>query len=87
MFSVFVPLTEGSGTGTIELVTLRLETNEQIYSQRGEVSFRDRFAVVNAHFRVKRIRFPGPGSHVFMLFVDTDLIAQRRLEVYQREGV
>lgn len=31
-FSAFVPLMEGSGRGTIRLVAIRLETDEQIYS-------------------------------------------------------
>lgn len=55
-FSVFVPLTEASGPGTLELVAVRLDTNEQIYSQRGDVTFPDRFTVINAHFRVSKIR-------------------------------
>jgi hypothetical protein len=86
-FSAFVPLTDGSGTGTIELVAVQLETDDQIYSQRGEVTFPHRFAVVNAHFRVSKIRFPAPGAYSFMLLIDGDLIAQRRVEVYQREGL
>jgi hypothetical protein len=86
-FSAFVPLTDGSGTGTIELVAVRLETEEQIYSQQGEVTFPHRFAVINAHFRVSKIRFPAPGSYSFILVVDGDLIAQRRVEVYQREDL
>ena len=85
-FSVFVPLTEGSGTGTIELVAVRLETDDQIYAQRGEVHFPHRFAVVNAHFRVSKIRFPAPGSYAFMLLIDGDLIAQRRVDIYQQGG-
>ena len=86
VFSAFAPLSDGSGTGTIELVAVRLETDEQIYMQRGEVTFPHRFAVVNAHFRVSKLRFPAPGSYAFMLLVDGDLIAQRRVEVYRREG-
>jgi hypothetical protein len=86
-FSVFIPLVGGSGTGTIVLAAVRLETEEQIYSQQGEVRFPDRFAVINVHFRVSKIRFPAPGSYAFMLLVDSDLIAQRRVEVYQPEGV
>jgi uncharacterized protein DUF6941 len=87
IFSVFVPLMDGSGTGTIELVAVRLETDDQIYLQRGEITFPHRFAVINTHFRVTKIRFPAPGSYAFMLLVDGDLIAQRRVHVYQREGV
>ena len=83
-FSVFVPLTDGFGTAIIELVAVRLETDEQIYSQRGEVTFPHRFAVVNIHFRVSKIEFPAPGSYAFMLLIDGDLITERRLNVYQR---
>ena len=85
-FSVFASLMDGSGSGIIELVAVRLETDEQVYSQRGQVMFPHRLAVVNVHFRVSKIRFPSPGLYAFMLFIDGELIAQRRVEVYQREG-
>jgi hypothetical protein len=86
-FSAFAPLMDGSGTGTIELVAVRLETDDQIYSQQGEVTFPHRFAIVNAHFRVSKIQFPAAGPYSFILLVDGELIAQRRVEVYQREGL
>ena len=84
-FSAFAAVRGGRGTGIVELVAIRLATNEQIYSQRGEVTFPDRHAVVHAHFRVSGIRFPEPGSYEFMLLVDGDLIAQTRLVVGRRE--
>jgi hypothetical protein len=84
-FSVFVPMMVGRGKGTIELVTIRLESDDQIYAQRGEITFPDRLAVVHVHFRVSTIRFPGPGNYEFLVLVDGDLIAQRRIAIYLRE--
>jgi hypothetical protein len=81
-FSAFVPLIDGSGTGTIELVTVRLATDEHVYSQKGQINFPHRFAVINAHFRINKIRFPEPGPYAFMILVDGDLITQRRVDVY-----
>jgi hypothetical protein len=85
-FSAFASLTNSSGSGIIELTAVRLETDEQIYIQRGPVSFPHRLAVVNVHFRVTRIRFPSPGIYAFMLAIDGEIIAQRRIEVHHREG-
>ena len=68
------------------MVAVRLDSLEQIYSQQGEVSFPGRLAVVHAHFRVSKIRFPTPGFYAFMLLVDGDLIAQNRVEIYQQKG-
>jgi hypothetical protein len=84
-FSAFAAVMGGRGTGIVELVAIRLATDEQIYSQRGEVTFPDRRAVIHAHFRVSGIRFPEAGSYEFMLLVDGDLIAQTRLLVDRRE--
>lgn len=84
-FSAFVSLAEGAGTGHIELVSIRLETDEQIYLQKGTISFPHRFAVINAHFRITKLQFPAAGSYMFMLLVDGELVAQRRIKVYQAE--
>ncbi len=75
---------EGSGPGKIRLVALHLETDEQNYSQDGEVEFPHRFAVVHAHFRVSKIVFPAPGSYEFSIMIDDELVASRRLDVYLR---
>ena len=83
VFSVIVPLVGGSGTGTIELAVVRLQTDETIYSQQGTISFPDRLLVVNAQFRVSKLRFPASGFYSFMTLIDGELIAQRRLRVYQ----
>jgi hypothetical protein len=85
-FSVFIPLTNGRGTGRIKLVAVRLQTDEQIYLQHGEIAFPNPLMVVNVHFRVNKIAFPGSGVYAFMLLVDDDVIAERRIEVAQREG-
>lgn len=84
-FSVAAFLTGTAGEGRIELRVIRLATGDQIYQQSGKVSFRDHTDIVNVFFRVRKIRFPGPGFYLFQLLVDDELVpaAQRRLRVYR----
>jgi len=44
---------------------------------------RSRFAVVNFNLRVRTIHFPASGSCEFVLFVDADEVAHRRVRIYQ----
>lgn len=78
-------LTGSAGEGKIELRAIRLATGVRIYQQWGRVSFPDQTDIVNVLFRVRKIRFPGPGFYMFQLLVDDELIpaAQRRLRVYR----
>jgi hypothetical protein len=82
-FSIFAALNDGYGDGTMELVGIRLDTGDQFYAQRHPISFPDRWVVVNVNIRVRRLRFPVPGRYEFMLLIDSELIAQRKLRVYQ----
>ena len=54
-----------------------------IYSTQHTIRFPDRFAVVNFNLGVRTIRFPAPGSYEFVLFIDADEVAHRRVRVYQ----
>jgi hypothetical protein len=50
------------------------------------MDFPDRNKVVNLSLRLRGVRFPVPGLYEFQMLVDGDLIAQRKLRVYQMPG-
>ena len=85
-FSVLTVLTDAKGQGTGKVVVYRLDEHwlrqEEIYSTEHTIRFPDRFAVINFNLRVRTIRFPTPGNYEFVLFIDNDEIAHRRLNVY-----
>jgi hypothetical protein len=86
-FSVLSVLTDAQGDGRCRLAVYRLDEHwlrqEEIYATEHMLRFPDRFAVVNFHLRLRTIRFPVSGSYEFVLFVDADEIAHRRVRVYQ----
>ena len=84
-FDVFVALTNGIGDGVIDLVVIRLETEEQIAAQSMECSFRDPLHVTNVRFRFRQISLPAAGEYLVALLVDGNQKAQRRVRVYQVE--
>jgi hypothetical protein len=81
-FSVFTSLTNGRGDGTIKLAANRLDTGESVYEQQHRIHFPDPLLVVNVNIRVRAIRFPAAGRYEFVLFVDSDPVAQRTSRVY-----
>jgi hypothetical protein len=86
-FSVLAVLTDAQGDGTGKMVVYRLDEHwlrqEEIYATEHTIRFPDRFAVINFNLRVRTIRFPAPASYEFVLFIDRDEIAHRRVRVYQ----
>lgn len=86
-FSVLTVLTDAQGDGRGKLAVYRLDDHwlrqEEIYSTEHMIQFPDRFAVINFNLRVRTIRFPASGSYEFVLFVDADEIAHRRIRVYE----
>ena len=82
-FSVFASLTDAVGDGTIEIAAIQLASGNQIYSQKGQISFPDRFTVINVNFRVRTISFPSPGSYSILLKLDGESVAERRIRIYQ----
>lgn len=84
---MFTILTDTQGDGRVKLSVYRLDDRwlreEEIYSTEHTIRFPDRFAVINFHLRVRTIRFPAAASYEFVVFVDTDEIAHRRVRVYQ----
>src|SRR5207248_6172022 len=53
-FSVFAVLTDGLGSGTIELGIVHMETNEVLYSHQGVLTFPDIVTEVMYHFRLRQ---------------------------------
>ncbi len=86
-FSVLSVLTDAQGDGRGKLAVYRLDEHwlrqEEIYATEHTIRFPDRFAVVNLNLRVRTIRFPASASYEFVLFVDADEVAHRRVRVYQ----
>jgi hypothetical protein len=86
-FSVLCILSDAQGDGHGKLAVYQLDDHwlrqEEIYVTEHTIRFPNRFAVVNFNLRVRTIRFPAAGSYEFVLFVDADEIAHRRIRVYQ----
>ena len=83
-FSVFSSLTNGRGRASIRLVVNRLDNGAECYQQVHPMDFPNPLMISNVHFRVQEIRFPVSGRYEFVLYVDSDAVAQRTLRVYQR---
>lgn len=81
-FSVFASLTDGQGRGRIGLQVEYLKNGNTIYQQEREIQMPSPLLVVNVHFRIRQIRFPGEGEYGVNLLVDDELLARRRLRVY-----
>jgi hypothetical protein len=84
-FSVFAVLTDGSGDVTISLVVSRLDTGENFFTSRSQLSFSDPLAEVQYHLRLKRFLLPAPGHYQFTLLADGEWVAHRRIRVYSQE--
>jgi hypothetical protein len=80
--TAFATLTNGRVNGTVKLVASRLDTGEAVYEREYPISFTDPLAVVNVTIRLRSIEFPVEGRYEFVLFVDSDPIAQRTLHVF-----
>ncbi len=76
-FSVFSSLTNGRGSAVIRLVVSRLDNGEECYQQSHTMDFPTPLMISNVLLRVQEIRFPVSGRYEFVLFVDSDPIAQR----------
>ncbi len=82
-FFAFTYLTNGRGTAIERLVASRLDTGEAVYDREAPISFPDPVTTIYIRIRVQAFRFPAPGLYEFVLFVDSDPVAQRRLRVSQ----
>jgi len=85
-FDIFAALTDGLGTVTITLRVIRLDGDEEIYSQEMNVNFPDPLRVVNLRFRIRQLTFEREGMYLFALEVNDEEIAARRVRVYAGGG-
>jgi hypothetical protein len=84
-FDVFATLTDGLGPARIKLVITRLETDSVVFERDFAIRFPDRLAELRVRFQVGECSFPAPGIYLIALLVDGDLVAQRRLQLIERE--
>jgi hypothetical protein len=78
----FVALTDGLGTGTVELEVTEQSTGNVIYTMSVDLNFPDPLRVINLRLRIRQCSFPAPGKYLFVLLVDGDGLAHRRVQVY-----
>ena len=85
-FALHAVLTDGEGEGIIDVVILRLETDEEVYSARGRLRFPHRLTEVRVLFRLGDCSFPSPGNYEAILLVDGEWVARRKFSVIEREA-
>jgi hypothetical protein len=69
------PLSDGLGEVTITLSVVRLDTDQEIYSQKMKMRFPAPMLVVNLRFRIRRLVFDAPGTYLLAPTVDDEEIA------------
>jgi hypothetical protein len=84
-FDVFAALTDGVGDATIKLTVTSLATDEMIYEREAQAYFPNRLAEVHVLFRVGECSFPAPGFYQVSLLLDGEWVAQRRLQLIERQ--
>jgi hypothetical protein len=86
-FDVFAGLTDGVGSGILDLVVTHLDTDQEIAAESMELSFPDPLRVINFRFRFRQLSFSVAGVYQFSLLMEGEQLAQRRIQVYQAEGL
>jgi hypothetical protein len=84
--AVYTVLTDGLGDATMDLWLARQDTGEVIQRLRGQIHFPDRLAEVRVLFRLNDCSFPAPGEYQFTLLADGEWLAQRQLQVIERQA-
>jgi len=84
-FSVFCPLTDGNGRGTMTVEIARWGAREIPFRRDYPIEFHNRGQVVNVHVRLNGLRFPRPDDYTVTIFVDRELVAMRTFRVRTRE--
>src|SRR5439155_5381125 len=69
-FCVFAMLKDAVGAGAVELTILRVETDEELVTYHGNLSFPDMFTEVRFLLRLRECWFPASGTYDFVLRVD-----------------
>jgi hypothetical protein len=84
-FWAFAELYGPIGKGVVTLALLPLDQHGVVYGFKHPIEFKDRFSPIYFRLHLKGFRFPRTGEYEIMLWVDGDIVAQRRFVV--REGV
>lgn len=84
-FWAFAELYGPIGKGVLTLALLPLDQQEVVYGFKHPIEFKDRFSPIYFRLHLQGFRFPQAGEYEIMLWVDGDIIGQRRFVV--REGV
>lgn len=81
-FSVLVTLTDGEGSGRLELRITKLD-DPMVETRRLSLplQLQDRLQQLECLIRMRNCVFPSPGIYLLCLFVDDEWIAQRSLRV------
>lgn len=83
-FWAFVELYGPIGKGILTLTLMTLDEQKMFYVFKHPIEFRDRFSPVYFRLNLRECRFPRAGDYEIMLWLDGDIVAQRRFIV---EGV
>ena len=75
----FASLTDGEGTGELELVINSFDSNETIFSLQRKIVLEHRLAIANAFGNLPPLVFPHSGVFGFLLFVDGELTTIRHI--------
>jgi hypothetical protein len=84
-FSVYSVVTEGLGDATILLTVTNLETDEEVDRIERGIHFPDRLTEVRLVFQIRECSFPVEGTYQITLYIDGEWLAQRRLQVRERQ--
>ncbi len=84
-FVVSVVMTAGVGSVTMDLIIVRLETDEEVYVDRFAVEFPYRLAEIRLLIPIVECSFPAPGKYQFTLETNGEWIAKRDLQVLTEE--
>jgi hypothetical protein len=89
-FEVFTVLTDGLGDLELTLHVIHMDTDQEVYTQHLRVNFPDPLKVVNLRIKVRNLIYEVPGTYLFSLTVDDQILtdddkelAGRRVQVYQ----
>jgi len=84
-FLVFAILTDGMGEAPIEVIMHHLDTMDEVYKHSGTLRFASPLHEVRCRLRIRNCLFPEAGYYVVSLFVSSELVAERRFILEQRE--
>lgn len=80
-FAIYAVLTDGLGTMTVRVVISRLDTDEDIYQRSLSFHFANPLQEIRCLLRVGDCSFPIAGAYQVSLFVDRELVANRKLHI------